>query len=79
MTKMASLVLEDGTTFTGLLFGADVSVSGEVGKPRTHDPWILHSLGRSGSELTWALCQSGDCVVVVVVVLLLLSVLFVTL
>lgn len=32
---MASLVLEDGTTFTGLLFGADVSVSGEVGKPRT--------------------------------------------
>lgn len=36
MTKMASLVLEDGTTFTGLLFGADVSVSGEVGEPRTH-------------------------------------------
>lgn len=30
MTKMASLVLEDGTTFAGLLFGADVSVSGEV-------------------------------------------------
>uniref|UniRef100_A0A3Q4BKN8 Multifunctional protein CAD n=1 Tax=Mola mola TaxID=94237 RepID=A0A3Q4BKN8_MOLML len=27
---MASLVLEDGTTFKGLLFGADVSVSGEV-------------------------------------------------
>lgn len=36
MTKMASLVLEDGTTFTGLLFGADVSVSGEVGESRTH-------------------------------------------
>lgn len=35
MTKMASLVLEDGTTFAGLLFGADVSVSGEVGKSRT--------------------------------------------
>lgn len=34
MTKMASLVLEDGTTFAGLLFGADVSVSGEVGKSR---------------------------------------------
>lgn len=36
MTKMASLVLEDGTKFTGLLFGADVSVSGEVGESRTH-------------------------------------------
>lgn len=29
---MATLVLEDGTTFTGRLFGANVSVSGEVGK-----------------------------------------------
>lgn len=35
---MASLVLEDGTTFTGLLFGAEVSVSGEVGESRTHVP-----------------------------------------
>lgn len=35
MTKMASLILEDGTTFKGLLFGADVSVSGEVGKSTT--------------------------------------------
>lgn len=32
MSKMASLILEDGTTFKGLLFGANVSVSGEVGK-----------------------------------------------
>lgn len=39
MTKMASLVLEDGTTFAGLLFGADVSVSGEVGKSRTQSPY----------------------------------------
>ncbi|KAI3364532.1 hypothetical protein L3Q82_011323 [Scortum barcoo] len=31
MTKMAALILEDGTTFKGLLFGADVSVAGEVG------------------------------------------------
>ncbi|KAM3602332.1 uncharacterized protein V6R79_002224 [Siganus canaliculatus] len=30
MTKVARLVLEDGSTFKGLLFGADVSVSGEV-------------------------------------------------
>lgn len=29
---MASLILEDGTTFKGLLFGANVSVSGEVGE-----------------------------------------------
>lgn len=29
---MATLVLEDGTTFRGRLFGANVSVSGEVGK-----------------------------------------------
>lgn len=36
MTKMASLVLEDGTKFTGLLFGAEVSVSGEVGESRAH-------------------------------------------
>lgn len=32
MAKMATLILEDGTTFKGLLFGANVSVSGEVGK-----------------------------------------------
>lgn len=32
MSKMASLILEDGTTFKGLLFGANVSVSGEVGE-----------------------------------------------
>uniref|UniRef100_A0A8D0DFA5 Carbamoyl-phosphate synthetase 2, aspartate transcarbamylase, and dihydroorotase n=1 Tax=Sander lucioperca TaxID=283035 RepID=A0A8D0DFA5_SANLU len=30
MTKMATLILEDGATFKGLLFGANVSVSGEV-------------------------------------------------
>ncbi|KAF7657383.1 hypothetical protein LDENG_00028210 [Lucifuga dentata] len=30
MTKMATLILEDGTSFRGRLFGADVSVSGEV-------------------------------------------------
>lgn len=30
--KTASLVLEDGTTFKGRLFGAVSSVSGEVGK-----------------------------------------------
>lgn len=32
MSKMASLILEDGTTFKGLRFGANVSVSGEVGE-----------------------------------------------
>lgn len=32
MAHMASLILEDGSTFKGLLFGADVSVSGEVGE-----------------------------------------------
>lgn len=32
MTKMATLMLEDGTTFKGRLFGANVSVSGEVGE-----------------------------------------------
>lgn len=32
MAKTASLILEDGTVFKGLLFGADVSVSGEVGE-----------------------------------------------
>lgn len=31
MAKTARLILEDGTIFKGLLFGADVSVSGEVG------------------------------------------------
>lgn len=31
-TEMATLVLEDGTTFKGRLFGAGVSVSGEVGE-----------------------------------------------
>lgn len=31
-TTNASLVLEDGTTFRGRVFGANVSVSGEVGK-----------------------------------------------
>lgn len=31
MSKMATLILEDGTAFKGLLFGADVSISGEVG------------------------------------------------
>uniref|UniRef100_A0A671UB25 Carbamoyl-phosphate synthetase 2, aspartate transcarbamylase, and dihydroorotase n=1 Tax=Sparus aurata TaxID=8175 RepID=A0A671UB25_SPAAU len=30
MTTTGSLILEDGTTFKGLLFGANVSVSGEV-------------------------------------------------
>lgn len=30
--NMATLILEDGTTFKGLLFGANASVSGEVGK-----------------------------------------------
>lgn len=29
---MATLILEDGTTFKGRLFGANASVSGEVGK-----------------------------------------------
>lgn len=32
MSKMATLILEDGTRFRGRLFGANVSVSGEVGK-----------------------------------------------
>lgn len=32
MATTGSLVLEDGTTFKGLLFGANVSVSGEVGE-----------------------------------------------
>lgn len=36
MAKMASLILEDGSTFKGLLFGADVSVSGEVGELFSH-------------------------------------------
>lgn len=36
MAKMASLILEDGSTFKGLLFGADVSVSGEVGESFSH-------------------------------------------
>lgn len=31
-TETASLVLEDGTAFKGRLFGANVAVSGEVGK-----------------------------------------------
>lgn len=31
-TETASLILEDGTAFKGRLFGANVSVSGEVGK-----------------------------------------------
>lgn len=31
-TTMASLILEDGSTFKGRLFGANISVSGEVGK-----------------------------------------------
>lgn len=48
MTKMASLILEDGTTFKGLLFGADVSVSGEVGKSKTQNSFVssLHHLAR---------------------------------
>lgn len=32
LAKIASLVLEDGTTFKGRLFGSVSSVSGEVGK-----------------------------------------------
>lgn len=36
MSKMASLILEDGTTFKGLLFGANASVSGEVGESLEH-------------------------------------------
>lgn len=36
MAKIASLILEDGSTFKGLLFGADVSVSGEVGESFSH-------------------------------------------
>lgn len=49
MTKMASLILEDGTTFKGLLFGADVSVSGEVGKSKTQNGFAssLRHLARS--------------------------------
>lgn len=49
MTKMASLILEDGTTFKGLLFGADVSVSGEVGRSKTQDGFVspLRQLARS--------------------------------
>lgn len=32
MATTATLVLEDGATFKGQLFGANVSVSGEVGE-----------------------------------------------
>lgn len=50
MTKMASLILEDGTTFKGLLFGADVSVSGEVGKSKTQNGFVS-SLRQLASSL----------------------------
>lgn len=74
MTKMASLVLEDGTTFTGLLFGADVSVSGEVGKPRTQSlDWVAPVPNSPG------LSARGVIVLLLLLFIFLLSVLFVTL
>lgn len=52
MTKMASLILEDGTTFKGLLFGADVSVSGEVGKSKNAEWFCVITAPASPLSLT---------------------------